>query len=260
MDISLENILLIPIGMVIATFASLIGIGGGLLWAPYFILFKGFDPQKAVMFSFLIQFVGMGSAAFSNIRQKTILWKMVIRLMPVILVGVVLGSFLNQRVANAGILEGILGGGSIMVSIFFASQTEKYDTDLKVNLSVKPPAWFQGQSLFLGSLTGFLSIGIGDFLIPVMRSRLKVPMRYAIGTNLFLNFSLALMGSLLHLFFSEHSFTGDMIQVLAFSWVGVAIGGQLGSKLLNVIDDSRIKEIFIFAMLIIGIHLIYKAL
>lgn len=259
MDIPLENILLIPVGMVIATFASLIGIGGGLLWAPYFILFRSFDPQKAVMFSFLIQFVGMGSAAFSNIRQKTILWKMVVRLLPLVLFGVLLGAFFNQKVANANLLEGILGGVSLMVSIFFVSQTEKYDADLKVNLDVKPPFWFQGQSGFFGSLSGLLSIGIGDFLIPVMRSRLKIPMRYAIGTNLFLNFSIAMMGSALHLIFSEYAIFNDW-QILVFSWIGVALGGQLGPKLLNVIDDSRIKEIFIFAMLIIGIHLIYRAL
>ncbi len=260
MNIPLENILLIPIGMVISTFASLIGIGGGLLWAPYFILFKGFDPQKAVMFSFLIQFVGMGSAAYSNIRQKFVLWKMVLSLLPVILLGVVAGAFLNQRVANAETLKGILGAVSIMVSIFFASQTEKYDTGLIVRPAIKAPLWFKGQSLFFGSMSGFLSIGIGDFLIPVMRSKLKIPMRYAIGTNLFLNFFIAFMGAILHLIFTVHSFTADMMQILVFSWVGVALGGQLGPKLLTVIDDNRIKEMFIFAMLLIGIHLIYSAL
>lgn len=260
MNIPLENILLIPIGVVIATFASLIGIGGGLLWAPYFILFKDFDPQKAVMFSFLVQSVGMGSAAFSNIRKKFVLWKMILSLLPLVLLGVIAGAFFNQRVANAGTLKGILGGVSIMVSIFFASQTEKYDASLSVKPSIKAPLWFQGQSLFFGSISGLLSIGIGDFLIPVMRSRLKIPMKYAIGTNLFLNFVIACMGAVLHLVFTEHSFTPDMAQVLFFSWIGVALGGQIGPKLLTVIDDNRIKEIFIFVMLIIGIHLIYSAL
>jgi len=256
----MENWILIPIGIIIATFASLIGIGGGLLWAPYFILFRDFDPQKAIMFSFLIQFVGMGSAAFSNMRRRFIYWKMVLYLLPFIAIGVVAGAFLSQRVADPRLLKGTLGIVSIFMSIFFAFQTERHDENLTEDRSVTPPFWLRIQSLFFGSLSGLLSIGIGDFLLPVMRSRLKIPMRFTIGTNIFLNFSLALMGATFHLSFTEHVFDQEMVTILLFSWIGVFLGGQIGPKLSNIIDDSRLKETFIFALLLIGIHMIYKAL
>ena len=256
----MEDISLIPIGMVIATFASLIGIGGGLLWAPYFILVRGFDPHLAVMFSFLIQFVGMGSATLYNIRKKNIFWKMVVQLLPFIVVGVLAGAFLNQRVANPEILKGILGIVSLVVSIFFAFQTEKYDAEMLIDRSTKPPLWLRVQALFFGSISGLLSIGIGDFLIPVMRSKLKIPMRFSIGTNLFLNFSLALTGALFHLSFAEYSIEPGMFRMLGYAWLGVLVGGQLGPKLLNVVDDHRVKEIFVYALLLVGIHLIYSSL
>ncbi len=256
----MENLILIPIGMAIATFASLIGIGGGLIWAPYFILFQGFPPQKAIMFSFLIQFVGMGSATFSNIRQKYIFWKIVTRLLPLIAIGITAGAYLNQRVANPNLLKGILGVVSIAVSIFFTVQTEKYDTHMTVNPSTPPPLWLKIQSPFFGWICGLLSIGIGDFLIPIMRGKMKIPMKYTVGTNLFLNFSIAVMGSVFHLSFSEYRFSADMYKILLFSWIGVFIGGQLGPMLSNHFDDTRLKEVFIFILLLMGIHLIYKSL
>lgn len=260
MNALLDNWMLIPLGMTIATVASLIGIGGGLLWAPYFILVRGFDPAKAIMFSFLIQVVGMGSATFWNIRHRTVYWRLLAGMALPIAAGVLLGAFFNQRVANPDIVKGMLGITTIAVSIFFVFQTEKYDTSLEEDRGIKAPWWFRIQGLFFGILSGFLSIGISDFLIPVMRSRLKIPMNYAVGTALFLNFSIAFMGSVFHLTFTEHAFTAEMITILVFCWIGAMIGGQFGRMLSSVIDDSRLKEIFIFALLIIGIHLIYNTL
>lgn len=256
----IDHIILIPIGFVIASFASLIGIGGGLLWAPYFILFRGYDPQKAIMFSFLIQFVGMGSATFWNMRHRFIFWRVVVILLPFIITGVVLGGYVSQRVADARLLGGVLGVVSIFVSLFFAFQTEKYDTVLTIDHDIRPPWWLRGQSFIFGVVSGVFSVGIGDFLIPVFRSRLKIPMKYSIGSSLFLNFMLAVIGAVVHLSFSRYAFTSDMLYVLIFSWMGVFLGGQMGPKLANIINENRLKEIFIFVLLLIGIHLIYKSL
>ncbi len=256
----LENWPLVPVGIVIATFASLIGIGGGLLWAPYLILVVKLDPTLAVFISFAIQLVGMGSATFRNLVNRTIYWSLAIRLVPLIVIGAVIGSYLNQRVADPVILEQGLGILSIVVALFFAFQTEKYDESMTLDKTISPPAWFQAQGGLFGVISGLFSVGIGDFLIPVMRSRLKIPMRYTIGTSLFCNFSLALMGTLAHFLLTEHPMTREILGILVYSWIGVIIGGQIGPKLSTMIEDTRLKEIFIFALLLIGIHLIYQSL
>jgi uncharacterized membrane protein YfcA len=237
----MENWLLVPIGIIIASFASLIGIGGGLLWAPYFILGQGFDPPNAILFSFLIQFVGMGSATFWNIRHKNIYWKLVIYFLPVIVLGVIAGAFLNQRVADPQLLKGMLGIVSIFVSIYFAFQTERYDAVFNLDRTITPTTRQQGQSFVFGCLSGLFSVGITDFLVPVMRRRLKIPMKYSIGTSLLLNFCLALVGAATHLAFSQDTPDMEMVNILMFSWIGVFIGGQLGPKLANIMDESSLK-------------------
>jgi len=256
----MDNLILIPIGITIATFASLIGIGGGLLWAPYLILVRNLNPQEAIMISFLIQFVGMGSATFTNIKNKAIYWRLALILLPFVALGVIIGSFINQRLAEPHILEVGLGITCIVVSLYFAFQTEDYNTALNLDRSMKPPWSMKGQSSIFGIVSGLFSIGIGDFLIPVMRGRMKIPMHYTIGTCLFLNFSLAFVGGIFHFVFSDTPLDKDMISLVGYSWVGVIIGGQLGPKLSRMIGDNRLKEMFVFVLLIIGIHLIYQSM
>lgn len=255
----IEQLLLIPVGIVIASFASLIGIGGGLIWAPFLILVLGLEPQLAVMFSFLIQFAGMGSATYSNIKNKLIFWNLAILLFFPIFTGIIIGAFINQNIYQGIYIKLGLGILCIVVSLLFAFQSESYNLNLNENPLTKPPVWLRLQSIIWGIISGLFSIGTSDFLIPVIRSRLKIPMQYAVGTCILLNFSLSLMGGIIHIII-KGSFPFDKINILLLSWIGVLIGGQLGPKLSARIGDNRLKEIFIFALLLLGIHLIYQSL
>jgi uncharacterized membrane protein YfcA len=258
--LTLPNLSLIGVGIIIATFASLVGIGGGLLWAPYLILVAKFDPYTAVMLSFLIQLAGMGSATLENIRSGNIFWKLALILMPFIILGVIGGSYLSRMFAESEYIEMGLGISGIIVSLIFAFQTESYDEDIVLDRKKYPPLYLLPISTIFGSISGMFSIGIGDFLIPLVRGRMKVPMRFTVGTNLFLNFTIALIGATSHYFIGKFIFTEKILTVLAFSWVGVILGGQIGPRLARHITDNRLKEIFIFVLLLIGIHLIYQSL
>lgn len=253
-------IVLIGVGVLIATFASLVGIGGGLLWAPFYILVLGVKTHDAIILSFLVQVVGMGSATLENIRSKQIFWKLAFVLLPFIAVGVVIGSFLSQMIADSNYIEMGLGLAGIAVSLIFAFQSEHYDTTLTLDRSARPPLLLLPLSIVFGSVSGLFSIGIGDFLIPVIRGRMKVPMQFTVGTNLFLNFSIAAMGTVAHMVISGFRFDNQTMNIVLFSWIGVLVGGQIGPRLSNKISDGRLKEIFIFVLLLIGIHLVYHSL
>jgi len=255
-----ENALLVPVGVAIASFASLIGIGGGLLWAPYLILVRGIEPHTAIMMSFFIQSVGMGSATFTNMRNRAIYWRMAVYLLPFIACGVIAGSFINQRIIRKEALEAGLGVVCVVISLLFVFQTEDYDAALNLDRSIVPPAAVRAQSSFFGLISGRFSIGFGDFLIPFLRGRMKIPMTFTIGTCLFLNFVISLVGGTAHIVLTRDTVNGDTLVILGYCWAGVIIGGQLGPRISRMIDDNRLKEIFVFAMLMIGIHLIYQSM
>ena len=255
-----QNLILIPIGIFIAAFATFIGIGGGLLWAPYLIMVRRLDPQTAIMVSFLIQIVGMGSATYSNFRKKYIYWRLALTLLPPIAAGILAGALLTRLAADTKSLEIGLGVLSISMSIFFTFYTEDYTAEMNLDRSIAPPRWLKGTAGLLGIVSGFFSTGISDLLIPFIRNKLKVPMRYAIGTKLFLNFALAFLGGSIHLFLNFSTVTPRIFEILIFAWAGVLIGGQLGPYLSERIGDEKLKEVFVFALLLMGINLIYRSL
>jgi hypothetical protein len=255
----MENWILLAVGFIIALFSSMIGIGGGLLWAPFFILIKGYDFRLAILISFTVQLIGMGSATVSNVRIKSIHWKLSLGLLPLISFGVITGVLLNRQIPNPHLLEMGLGVLSIIESLFFTFQAEKYNEKKSVDLTLKSPLWLKAQGTLFSFFSGIFSIGISDFIIPVFRGKLKIPMQNAIGTSIFLNFYIALIGTGLSFFVKDFSLPEDILSILIFSWIGVVIGGQIGPRVSKYIDDNRLKEIFIFVLLLLGIHLIYQS-
>ncbi|MBN2079292.1 MAG: sulfite exporter TauE/SafE family protein [Spirochaetes bacterium] len=259
-EILLANLHLVPVGALIATIASFLGIGGGLLWAPYLILVRGLDPQTAIMLSLLIQIAGMGSATLQNIRNRSIFWKLLIRLIPFLVAGALLGSYVAQGLPSGWFLKMGLGILSIVISLYFAFKTERYGIDLNLDRSTRPTLPVMAMSGFFGALSGLFSIGVSDFLIPLMRSRLKIPMANAIGTSIFINFSIAAISGLFHASLAGGRFNDDTVGLLLCAWTGAFLGGQLGPRLSAMIEDERLKEIFIFALLLLGIHMIYQSI
>ncbi|MDH4199539.1 MAG: sulfite exporter TauE/SafE family protein [Spirochaetia bacterium] len=256
----MENWVLTVAGFFISMFSSMVGIGGGLLWAPFFIFFNHFDFRMAILFSFTVQLIGMGSASFHHIRINSIQWKICLSFLPILVAGVVIGGFLNKLIANQHILEAGLGVISLAESIFFASQIEKYDEELKFDSKLKPPTWLKLEGVLFSSFSGLFSIGISDFLIPLFRGKLKIPMINAIGTGIFLNFASSVIGTVFSFSFQHYKLPPDTLYILGFCWFGVLLGGQTGPRLAKYISDDRMKELFIFAMLLLGIHLIYQSL
>ena len=61
-----------PIAILIASAVSSIGLGGGVLWMPYFLILCKLNPETAVVTSLLIQTAGMGSGTIAFFRQKKV--------------------------------------------------------------------------------------------------------------------------------------------------------------------------------------------
>lgn len=256
----MDNWVLAIVGFFIAIFSSMIGIGGGLLWAPFFILIKGFDFGMAILFSFTVQIFGMGAASFSNYRIKSIEWRTALGLLPFITVGVVAGGFLFRMVPNRHFLEGGLGILSLAESIYFTLHIEKYDEVAVFDPKQKSPFWLKMLTLLFGTFSGLFSIGISDFIVPTFRGKLKIPMKVAIGTSIFLNFYSALVGTISSFAFLDYDLPPDTVSIFLFCWAGVMMGGFFGPRIAKFLADDRMKELFIFVLLILGMHLIYQTL
>ena len=248
---------LVLAGLLISTAAMTIGIGGGILWTPLLILAYGLSPQEAIATSLLIQVIGMGSGSVAflrtNLAEKKLSLIFFITAMP----GVIIGSIVTVTLPQQPV-QMALGIMAMLLALLFVSAQEPMDEEndnyqfnqTKVNSLLPIPGFF-------GFIMGFLSLGIGEWLIPAMRNRLHLDMKRCVATIIPMMFLLALVASLLHWSLMEES-----AQMNYFLWgsLGTLAGGQIGPRVAHYIDDRILKESFIFLMTLIGIHLVFHAI
>lgn len=243
-----------PAGIIIASVVSAVGIGGGILWMPFFILFLKLTPETAVVTSLLVQTAGMGSGSLAFVRKKTADLPLAGFFLALTIPGLALGA-LFTRVLSSANLELALGMLTLTTAFLFVSVNHKYaDTGLH-RVPVKQAFRYSGIIAVLAVASGMLSVSIGEWLVPLMRSQLKIRMRAAVATSIVTIFGTCIAGAIFHLVF------GAVADVSVFAWAvpGVIIGGQIGPRLTERINERMLKDVFVFLLTLIGIHLIYNS-
>ena len=252
-----EELGLILAGLLFSTAAMTIGIGGGILWTPLLILAYGLSPQAAIATSLLIQVVGMGSGTFAFLRTKMVDKKLALIFFAAALPGVIIGSYVTVNLPEQPV-QMALGIMAMTLALLFVASQDQTDEERdnykfnqeKVNRLLPIPGFF-------GFIMGFLSLGIGEWLIPAMRSHLKLSMRRCVATIIPMMFLLAIVAASLHWSLMEESVE---VNYLLWGGLGTLIGGQIGPRVARYIDDKILKETFIFLMTLIGIHLIFQSI
>lgn len=109
------------------------------------------------------------------------------------------------------------------------------------------------EGIVVGVLTGLVGAGGGFLIIPALVILSKLPMKEAVGTSLVIIAAKSLIG-----FLGENSETPMdylfLAKVTAFAIFGIFIGMALSKK----IDGAKLKPIFGWFVLIMGIYIIIK--
>ncbi|QTA78307.1 Putative sulfite/organosulfonate ABC transporter, permease protein [Desulfonema limicola] len=243
-----------PAGILIATVASAIGIGGGVLWMPFLLVVLNIRPDTAVLTSLMIQTAGMGSSSTAFFMQKRIDFRLALLFLMVALPGIFSGAYLLKHIKPSH-MEMILGILVMTTAFLFVSSNQKYEDIGKNRAEIKTAFRYSWVTVFASIITGMLSISMSEWLIPLMRTRLSLKMSSAIATCIFIAFGTCIISS------SMHIVLGGKASLTAVCWgvPGVIIGGQIGPRIIKRINERILKEVFIFLLTLVGIHLIYNA-
>ena len=152
---------------------------------------------------------------------------------------------------------------SILMMLLFAilmvaasySMIKKVKKDKEIDLGPQkfnyPVILFEGA--LVGLVTGLVGAGGGFLIIPALVLLSKLPMKEAVGTSLAIVAAKSLIG-----FFGEGSETvidWSLLSIVsAFATVGIFIGLYLSKK----IDGAKLKPIFGWFVLTMGIYIIIK--
>ena len=106
--------------------------------------------------------------------------------------------------------------------------------------------------LFLGGVaSGFLGIGGGLIVVPILAAVVGLPMHLAVATSMLTMIFTSISGV------STHIFLGNVrIDYAAPLVAGILLGAQLGARTAQKLHSKALERTFALAVLVIGILLI----
>lgn len=244
---------------------GLLGGGGSILTVPVLVYLFGIDVFLATEYSLFIVGVSSLVGSFSYFKQG------LVNIRSVLIFGIpsVISIFLTRNFLLPLIPDQVFVTGNFKMTkdlfllLIFAvlmiiasyKMIRKNNVLNKLNIQAKKnnSLLAVGQGSIVGILTGLLGAGGGFMIIPALVNLLKTPMKIAIGTSLFIISLNSMIG-----FFSSmnkvHIDWNFLRTISVISIVGIIIGTELSKK----INGKKLKPIFGYFILIMGIYIIIK--
>lgn len=252
----MELLFLFIVGLGVGTFGTLVGIGGGLIMIPLFVLTMtpstfATAPQ-AIGTSLFVVFLNALSGTLAYIRQKKIFYDAAFRFALATIPGAFIGSYLADYFTGPsfnltfGLFLIILSG-----IMYWKSSTKRATTtDFDKNTFVYNRTLGIIISAFVGFLSSILGIGGGVIHVPLMIYALGFPTHIATATS--------------HAVLAISSFTGVISHYLLDHIVwqpaiciggGAIIGAQIGAKLSSKTKPKVIVILLSIALFGLGLRL-----
>lgn len=243
---------------------GLIGGGGSILTVPVLVYLFKVDALLATTYSLFIvgitTIVGSSSYLYKGLVDiKTVLTFGIPSIAAVWLTRTYIVPAIPATVFTAG--NFVLSSNTLLLLLFAilmvlaAYSMIKKTNEKKPGATVKDPSRLiiVAQGAGVGLVTGLVGAGGGFLIIPALVNFLKLPMKTAVGTSLFIIAINSLMGFL----FSQNH--GDIHWQLLLTVTIIAIAGIfIGSYLSTKIDGKKLKPAFGWFVLIMGVYIIIK--
>ena len=245
---------------------GMIGGGGSILTVPVLVYMFGISPVLSTSYSLFV--VGSTSlvGAFNNYRKgfvniKTALLFGLSSITTVFLtrkfliphIPQTLGSIGNFKITQSLVIMVLFAILMVAASLSMIKSKKEETNNITVeNKKINLPKLLS-YGIAIGLATGFLGAGGGFLLIPTLVLLVKLPMKEAIGTSLFiiaLNSLIGFTGDLGH-------FTIDwffLFKITCIAIAGIFIGGFMSKK----ISGDKLKKGFGWFVLVMGIYIIVK--
>lgn len=277
------------LAIVVGAIMGLIGSGGSILSVPILVYVMGMDPVSATAYSLVIVGAtalvgGLQSAVQRNVDFPTVWLFGIPSIIAVYLTRAYLlplvpdviftwsGFTLTKPIALMVLFAVIMLGSSLSMIRPVKAELAKpkspallpdEESGMDIYSEVQAPRQVAPNYPFVllegalvGVLTGLVGAGGGFLIIPTLVLLMKMPMRRAVGTSLFIIAAKSLLG-----------FLGDVQQGFDIQWSlllifsGLAIAGIfLGNRWSSKIKGPQLKTIFGWFVFVMGIYVLIKEL
>ena len=230
----------------------MVGLGGGLIFSPLFVLLK-FPVSTAVSASLFLNCIAAISASITYFRKKMVEVKVGLPLLITSTLTAPFGAMVTSRI-NIHVFTSILA-----VVIFLAALRMLFSKKIESEEMVVSPARriFGGGSIgvVIGFMAGLLGIGGGIFIVPLLIYVLKVPTKTAAATTIFIVVFSSFSGFITHISLADTDWR-FILTAAIFSFAG----GQLGSRIMaEKLKGRTVRRIFGVVLLLFVFKLVQRS-
>ena len=245
---------------------GLIGSGGSILTVPVLVYLFSVDAVSATAYSlFIVGFTAaIGSIAYFKKGLVNIKTAIVFGIPSIIAVFFTrayivpaipkevfsIGNFIVTKSILMLLLFAIL---MIVASFSMIKKNKQKDNELKEGQQQFNYPMILLEGLLVGIVTGLVGAGGGFLIIPALVLLSKLPMKEAVGTSLVIIAAKSLIG-----FFGESNETIIDWSLLMIVSLVATSGIFIGMFLSKKIDGAKLKPLFGWFVLVMGIYIIVK--
>ena len=258
-----DLLLYLVLGGVAGTLAGLLGVGGGLVIVPALLwVFRanGFDEAVVAHLAVGTSLGTIIPTSLSSIRahhrRGAVLWPVVGRLAPGIVVGAWLGAAIADRLATPW-LQRVVGAFALIV----AAQLLRGERPA-AHRGLPGPAGLAAVGTGIGSLSGLVGIGGGSLTVPFL-TWCSVDIRRAVATSAACGFPIAVAGAIGFVAAGWHvpglppGSTGFLYwPALAGVAAASVLTAPLGARLAHTLPVAVLRRVFAAVLAVVGAKLL----
>ncbi len=254
------------VGVIAGILGGLLGISGGVVTVPALLfIFSYLDfPARDVMHlaigtSLASMVINALAATMAHSQRDGVIWPLVKKMIPGLLIGSVLGAFIARQLASTE-LQMIFALFLILLGIYLRLSRHKTS---EASPRLPPGPITSLIAMVIAALSNILGLGGGSIVVPVLLA-FKVKIKRAVGTSAATGLVITTLGALSFLYFGlgkeTTPFSIGYLYLPAFVMISVAalISAPYGAKLAHVLPSFVLRRIFAVAMIVTGTLMLFK--
>jgi uncharacterized protein len=271
----LHDLLLIPLGVAVGAFGTLVGAGGGFVLVPVLLLlYPGRAPETITSMSLLVVCFNAASGSLAYGRQRRIDfrsgWWFILGTLPGAVAGAIVVAYIPRQLFDAmfATLLILLGGylairsnrQAIIDPVTGRGVVRRLIRDRNGNTFAYSFHLWKGViiSTGVGFISSLLGIGGGIIHVPIMTSLLHFPVHIATATSQFVLAFMAAEGTGVHIIRGNIAWNSALFEAALLS-IGAIVGAQFGARLANRLQGGIIIRALAASLILVGIRLAIKA-
>jgi len=274
----LKMILLFLMSLGAGILASLVGIGGGVIFVPMFNLFMGLPIEDAIGTSMCTIIFTSLSGSIYYAKEKRIDYKtgllMEITTIPGAIVGAATTELLPEVVLKTIFFSFLFFSGFKLIrrkdtkkssNVAFKRSSLKFlnigwerkftDTQGKEwSYFVNVPLMLMSGFL-AGFISGLLGIGGGTLKVPLLAIVLGIPVHIATATSTFMILLTSISGGITHLYLGHVH-----LEIVLVAALGAILGAQMGPRLNIKVSPRYLRKIVGTVLILVAANMAYNTI